>query len=302
MGEPTRAVTVMGAFVHHSPTFGDSVRAMRARAFVGTLSLVCGCEVGALPSPSSVRDLRVLAILTATPEVPGGSAPRLTAVTLAPGGSAPELVRWRICAEPDVADPRDCPSSPLGTDLGVAPAVALPPLVARGGVTGYFVLATACAGVAPTLDPASGRAICSNGTVAAEAFRRVIVRDDPDRNHNPDVDAWELVRGAETVAVEGETVTLPRCATSACGAWTVRVRPARDASEVTSEGRESLVASFYATDGDFDRPRDGADPGVVRPLTAQWTVRDGAAGVRIAFVLRDLRGGEAAGRAAVAWR
>ncbi len=275
---------------------------MRARAFVGSLCVVCGCEVGALPSPSAVDDLRVLGLLADNPEVPDGAAPRVSAVTLSPGGTPPEFVRWRICAEPDVADPRDCPGSPFGTDLGVAPAIDLPPLRARGGVTGYFVLASACVAVTPSLDPASGRAICSNGTVAAEAFRRVVVRDALDRNHNPGVDSWELARGEVTVAVDGEVVTLPRCAGGACGAWTLRVRPAIGASEVTPEGRESLVASFHATAGQLDRPRDSSDPGVVRPLTAQWTLSDGTTGVRVAFVLRDMRGGESAGRVSIAWR
>jgi hypothetical protein len=275
---------------------------MRARAVVGTVVVVLGCGVDALPSPSAVRDLRVLAISTVTPEVRAGASPRLRAFTLAPAGTAPAFVRWRMCAESDVADPRACFASPRGRDLGVGEGVLLPALDARGDVTSYLVFASVCAGVTPSVDAASGRARCADGSTAVEAFRRVVVRVGGDLNQPPGVLAWELERGESTVAIEGDTVTLPRCASGACGAWTMRVVPRDGSAERTPEGAESLAASFYATEGSLDRGRDTSDPGVVRPLTARWTVADGVSGARVAMVVRDLRGGEAVRQAMIQWQ
>lgn len=275
---------------------------MRARAVVGSVVVALGCEVGALPSPSAVRDLRVLAISTETPEVRPDASPRVAAITLAPEGTALPFVRWRMCVESDVADPRECFASPRGRDLGVGEGVALPPLAARGDETSYLVFASVCAGVTPSLDPATGRARCADGSAAVEAFRRVVVRVGGELNQPPGVRVWELSRGESAVAIEGDTVVLPRCTAAACGAWTMRVVPRDGSAERTPEGAESLAASFYVTVGVLDRGRDTSDPGVVRPLTARWTVADGASGARVAMVVRDLRGGEAVRRATIQWQ
>lgn len=254
-----------------------------------------------LASPSSVTSLRVLSLTADEPEVRSGGAPRVEAVTLSPDTGAPQVVRWRLCAERDLSDPRDCPSSSRGVDLGLGGAVRLPPLADLDVETSYVVLASVCEGATPAIDPASGRALCG-ASPSVEAFRRVIVRRDGGLNANPRVRRWTLSRAGQTVEVAGEEVTLPRCATSSCGPWTVSVEPESDASELTSAGFESLVASFYATRGALDRPRDSATAGEVRALTARWTLADGTAGARLAFVLRDLRGGDSARRVAVRWR
>lgn len=177
----------------------------------------------------------------------------------------------------------------------------LPPLADLDVETSYIVLASVCEGATPTIDPASGRALCG-ASPSVEAFRRVIVRRDGGLNTNPRVRRWTLSRVDETFEVTGDEVTLPRCATSSCGPWTVSVEPDSDASESTSAGFESLVVSFYATRGSLDRPRDGAAAGEVRALTARWTLADGTDGAKLAFVLRDLRGGDSARRVTVRWR
>lgn len=274
---------------------------MRARRFVGCLFLVASCEVGALPSPSSVTGLRVLTLTADAPEVRPGGAPRVEAVTLFPSANSGDVVRWRLCAERDLSDPRDCPSSPRGVDLGLGGSVQLPALADLDADTNYVVLASACAGAIPTIDPSNGRALCGSSP-SVEAFRRVIVRRAGALNANPRARRWTLSRLGETTEVTGDEVTLARCAMTSCGPWTVSVEPEAGSAEATPDGAESLVGSFYATRGSLDRPRDSASPGEVRALTARWTLPEGSEGARVAYVLRDLRGGDSARRATVRWR
>ncbi len=278
---------------------------MRALWFVGVAVALAGCEGAALPSPSEVRDLRVLALTTATPEVRPGQGARVEAALLDPSPSGVASVRWRLCEESSIADPRACPLSPRGRDVGEGLAVDLPALSAtRGGVGSYVVLAAACARSTPAIDIATGHYRCAEGGAALEAFRRVGVRETGPLNRAPAIARVELSRGGEVEPVdEAGGVALTRCDAGACEPWEVRVVPAPGASEATPEGpRESLVASFYVTAGAMSRPRDASGAGEERPLVARWSLAPGSVAPSFGVVLRDQRGGESVRVGRVVWR
>lgn len=166
------------------------------------------------------------------------------------------------------------------------------------------LFAAVCEGLPATLDATIGHFRCAGGSAAAEAFRRIIVRVDGDLNRPPGISRWELARGEVIVRADASgEFALPRCDAGACGAWVLRVVPVEGAAEETSASqREALVASFYATGGAIDPPRDGAAPGEVRPMTSRWVIADGAEGLRLGVVLRDQRGGESVRMGRVVWR
>jgi len=267
---------------------------VRHGRLAGSLLLAAGCSGEVLPSPSEVRALRVVALVTDTPEIAPGASARVTAAWVDPTPGRSIRARWQLCAESEVADPRDCPTSARATDLGEGRSVTTPALLRVGT---YFVLIAACAGASPVLDARLGHWRCDDNTPAEEVFRRVRVTAEGPRNLPPAIASWEFARGDASVAVppgDDASVTLPGCEGASCGSWTVRVRPADDAAErLPDGGREGLSASFYVTSGTTDRPRDTASPMEVRGLAVRWTPGS-AASSEVWVVLRDQRGGEAA--------
>ncbi len=268
---------------------------MRHAWLASSLLLAIGCSGEVLPSPSEVRTLRVVALVTDTPEIAPGASARVTAAWVDPTPGRSIRTRWQLCAEADVADPRDCPTSPYAADLGEGRAVTTPSLPRVGT---YFVLVAACANASPVLDRPPGHWRCSDGTPAEEVFRRIRVTADGPRNRAPVIASWEFARGDASVAVPAEddaSVTLPGCDGGLCGVWSVRVRPAGDAAESLPDGgRELLSASFYVTEGTTDSPRAFADAGGASELAVRWTPRAGVASAEVWVVLRDQRGGETA--------
>lgn len=264
------------------------------------ISLVAaGCSGEALPSPSSVRALRVVALVTDTPEVAPGASARVAAAWVDPNPRRTFRARWQLCDERDVADPRSCPTSDRAVDLGEGAAVTTPPLPRAGT---YFVLVAACADATPVLSRALGHWRCDDGTLAEEVFRRVTVTEREPRNRPPAIAAWGFARGDASVMVppgDDASVTLPGCDGGSCGPWTLRVVPAAGSAEALPDGgREALSASFYVTSGATSQPRDTATPGEERELAVRWTPGS-ASPSSVWVVLRDQRGGEAARGAAV---
>lgn len=270
---------------------------MRA-CHLASLLVAAGCSGETLPSPSAVRALRVVALVTDTPEVAPGGRAQVTAAWVDPTPGRALEARWQLCAEADVGDPRRCAAASEAMDLGEGESVTTPPLT-RPGV--YFVLVAACVGGAPTLRRDLGHWRCADGGYAEEVFRRIAVTPAGPRNRPPGIAGWALTRGdaAVSLPLEGDAaVTLPPCDRAECGPWSLRVRPAEDAAETLPDGgREALSASFFVTSGSTDRPRDTASPGAPRELAVRWTPSRSSAAVWV--VLRDQRGGETARGATV---
>lgn len=263
-----------------------------------TLSLtsaivVVGCSGEVLPSPSQVRSLRVVALVTDTPEVAPGARVQVTAAWVDPTPGRTVRARWQLCDEREVPDPRACPVAATAVDLGEGRTVTTPAL-SRVGT--YYVFVAACADAAPLVRRDLGHWRCADGTPAEQVFGRVRVTETRARNRPPAIAAVTLARGdvAFTPDAADSGVVLPGCDGGSCGPWVLRVRPETDAAEAIPDGgREALSVSFYVTSGSTDRPRDTARPGELRELTAQWTP-----GVEVRsevwVVLRDQRGGETA--------
>lgn len=238
---------------------------MRALA-AATLALVataCGEE---LRSPSRVDALRVIALVTETPEVRPDGGAEVRAVWFDPAGRAPEFA-WRLCWERAGVDPLSCADDPAAQAIASVGEVAtVGPALLRGRASDVAIVLVRL------------RA----GDDRVEAFRRITVRADGALNRPPAIASVALLAGTTRVTVEeGATVEVP------AAGLRVEVTPADDARELRPDGaRELLTASFLAGAGAFDPPRalgEGA-------LRASW--RDGAAGsVRMWAVLRDDRGG-----------
>lgn len=236
--------------------------------------------------------MRVIALTTATPEVRPGARVHVDAIVVDPQGPRDVAVRWRLCRESGVGDPRGCAASPEGLDLGEGPRADLPVLSGPDGV--YLVFAAACVGGTPTLDATIAHFRCVGGAPAEEVFRRVTVRTDGALNRPPAVARWVLRQGAREVVLPdlpGGWVALPACAARGCAAWSVEVTPTEDAAESAGDGSmETLGVSFFVSAGATERPRDVALPGEVRALTTRWTLGEGSGELWV--VLRDQRGGE----------
>jgi hypothetical protein len=103
----------------------------------------------------------------------------------------------------------------------------------------------------------------------------------------------------EQLTINGEAsavITVDHCASEPCAAIQWVLTPTAASAERVGDGREALTASFFATEGSFDRPRaitsagsDGRDGS----LSAKWTPPRTAQRVRAWVVLRDERGASA---------
>lgn len=281
------------------------------RRFLFTLTLAgCNDFLAPLPSPSRVDSLRVLAVTTPTPEVHPGTPVTVRAFWVDPSAtpeSPPLSFHWRLCRETEGSDPRECPASSAGIDLrtdGIGDVVQITPEQLAPSATDlrtvFNVYVALCRGAAPRLDPRQGRFVCDNRAFV-EATRRVTVRSSGVLNRVPRVAGWALRCGDATVPLPGVPRSEPvelRLRPADCARWTLAVTPASDAAERTDDGTsETLMASFFASGGRLDRPRDIAAAGEVRTLQALWTppaLADGGTtqDPQIWVVLRDQRGGE----------
>ncbi len=189
----------------------------------------------------------------------------------------------------------------MGIDLGLGASVQVPTSLDRA--TTKLLFAAVCEASPAILDTVTGHFRCAGGLPAEEAFRRIVVRAEGELNEPPSILRWELVRADAIVRPDAMgDIALPRCESEPCGAWVVRVVPIEGAAETTGSQDEALVASFYATAGELDPPRDAAAPGEVRPMTSRWVVAEGVGYMQLGVVLRDQRGGESVRVGRVLWR
>lgn len=243
---------------------------------------VLGCGDG-LPAPSRVDGLRILALVTDTPEVLPGEGVRVRAVWFHPETHAGRFL-WRLCPEAPNGDAREC-ARPTTTfepvsdadELRISPDALT--LATHQASATWVVYVALCVGTDPRFEPSIGHARCASNA-AVEAVRRVTVRREGPLNRVPRVARVVLLADGRTITPDVGSVVLDD------RAWTVRVEPDADAAE----GSEVLMASFYATTGEFTVPRAVGVSGRVTPLQSVW--RPGVGVSRLWCVLRDQRGGE----------
>jgi hypothetical protein len=268
---------------------------VRCGAFTGVAGFAASlmaCGIEALPNPSSVRDLRLLALTTETPEVRPGEAVFVRAELLDPRAPRTLHFLWRVCDATRISDPRSCPLAATAISLTGDSRVQVGPL--RDGDEALVFVAV-CPEVLPTFEEPTGLVRCGENQVGVGAFRRVRARAEGALNRPPIVNRWEITTpdGAVVNLAGDAAVAIPWCSVEPCTAMTQRVVVAPASVEVLDNGeRESLSVAFYATAGVLDRPRDVANPGEVRPMTARWTPSPTERTATLAMVLRDQRGGE----------
>lgn len=254
-----------------------------------------------LPSPSRVRGLRLLTIVS-EPTQPSASNDRVTlrAITV-DGADQPartRSLRWFFCDESHTADPVGCARTPAtaasstdGDTLTVGPG-------ALGSTGVRTVLLALCPGAAATYNTAGAILDCpdergrawsdTEGTLAFYTVRRA-----------PEGVAINRAPVIESVSVQGdprEALAVDHCVGDPCPSLEWIVQPAAESAEPVGDDREALTASYFATDGAFDRPRSITTPpsdGRDRSLRALWTAPRTAGTVRAWVVLRDDRGASA---------
>ncbi len=269
-------------------------------ALVSLSALTVACA-GDLPSPAVLNSLRLLALVTPTPDVPPGTDVRVTALWYNPVPGRTLWFRWRLCPEPLSGDARDCALPGAGTDLTVETSggvnipgglLSLPAGTASGDMVVYLSM---CPGAPSVYDPAIGHAACASPE-GIEAVRRIALHPSPPWNNNPGIaSAWVGDGGSRFIFTDGGTPTLGHCVGSGCPAWTLGVQPAPGAAEaLPGGGAETLEASYYSTLGTLDVPRAIGTAGSSAALTVHWTPPTGPSGQRVNFwvVLRDQRGGD----------
>jgi hypothetical protein len=267
----------------------------RALPLLAAAAALAGCEPEFQPR-SSLRDLRVLALVASPLEVGPGEEVAITPYAVAPAGAAIAAQAWSFC-----------PFS-AGSAAGFACAVpeceiALPAGPDGGVRADPLALAQACLagpGGAPAGLPATlpervellfRYAVTSTDGDAREALARVpfYPRGAPAARNAPPVVLGVELGGAPVAAgVLGPPLR-------AGGALEVRVRldPASAETYRDASGRlvqEALVVSFYATAGEWDADRaDGPDA----RRTLEGSDLGAAAEAQVWAVARDLRGGQA---------
>ncbi len=176
--------------------------------------------------------------------------------------------------------------------------------------TGGFYLPVRMKSGSDTWSSALERISCQPSGVTQSVFNAFANEYVP--NENPEVASLariDAAGGAQTIAANGQNVapgltvargeraslrvSWPSCpATStACGGAETFVLIDPETKQL-ERARESIVASWYATDGTFDRDRvgrDGAD--ATASADNAWTAPAAAGVVRVWVVLRDARGG-----------
>lgn len=216
------------------------------------------------------------------------------------GGVARERsVRWFFCDESHTNDPTGCARSQTAHALiGDGETVVARIAPSSSTVVQRTVLVAACVGSAATYDSAltilncpdeRGRAWSETEGVLA-FYTLSIVPDGEAINGAPEI---------EQLAINGDasaTVSVERCAAEPCASASWVLTPTAGSAESLGDTRETLTASFFATEGSFDRPRaitlEGSD-GRDGALSAKWTPPRTAQRVRAWVVLRDSRGASA---------
>ncbi len=257
----------------------------------------------ALPSPSTVDVLRVLALTTPTPEPAPGGDVTLRAVWFDPVPGRSVAWRWRLCDPGPADDPRRCarPTGPMelgSAGDGASVAASRIALAAGESAHTWVVWVLACVGAPAVPSATEDRLVCPS-SVGSEAYRRITVRRDAPRNANPPIAAWGVGAGPSAQELsDGADVSLSIAACDGdCAPIALTLTPSADAAESASDGPESLLGSIYVSAGSVDPPRRAGDPGSVAAMSFAWSVPRVVRGAEIArvwAVLRDQRGGETA--------
>jgi len=252
-----------------------------------------------LPPQSLVDKFRVLGVRADLPEASPGETVRVDALLADPFGEGRAVsYLWAACILGPAANTEACmdPEAAGIIGLGFAPEFSFvaPPLPEGEDSAQVLVVLLVCAGgtfVLPTADggEVSGFPECSGGD-GATAYKRVTVRETPERNHNP--------RFAD-VAIDGmplgsDPLELPACAEGECRGQTLTAAVTPESVEryievafgEPVERREAVYVSWFATSGSFERIRSGIDH-----LEVGWTPPAGPGTVDFWFVLHDGRGG-----------
>jgi hypothetical protein len=114
----------------------------------------------------------------------------------------------------------------------------------------------------------------------------VRVDPSPGRNRNPEVAAFELVRGGDRRGLTPGVLSpsLP-CGVGDCR-FRLELQATPGSAEPTEGGPERLVVNFFTDAGEVRPARiEGA------PMAAVWSGGEGREAVRVWAVLRDGRGG-----------
>lgn len=233
------------------------------------LALSAAACAAELPPPSRVDALRLIALLTETPDVRPGEGFAVRALWFDPRGRAAQA-RWSWCWEAPGIDPLRCAAGEGAHAISETGDVAtVPPDALRDRPTG--------------VDAVIVVARIEVGADRFEGFRRVRVRAQGALNQPPEIVEVAVGEGAARVVIEEGEVR-----EGALRALRVELVAADGAREPTEAGgAEVLTASFLASAGAFDPPRV---VGGERAFVARWT-GDAVGDVRFWAVLRDDRGG-----------
>ncbi|MFO0559482.1 MAG: hypothetical protein U0269_15805 [Polyangiales bacterium] len=212
------------------------------------------------------------------------------------GASRARSIRWFFCDESHTNDPQGCARSPSAhATLGDGESV----VVERSAINGQrTVLVALCPGAAASFNPTAAIIDCPDErgrawseTEGVLAFYTVkLAADGQAPNEAPAIEQLSINGDASAV------ITVDRCASEPCATTQWAITPTATSAERVGDAREVLTASFFATEGSFDRPRaittassDGRDG----TLSAKWTPPRLAQRVRAWVVLRDDRGASA---------
>lgn len=215
------------------------------------------------------------------------------------GPERARTIRWFFCNDSHTSDPVGCARAQTAHAMagdGDTLTVARASLSAQGSRT---VLVALCPGVVPaSYDSASSIINCPDerGRAWAEtegvlAFYTVkSAENGAIANRAPVIESLSI--GPE----RANTVTVARCASEPCPAIDWVLTPDALSAETVDATTETLTASFFATQGTFDRPRavtatgsNGRDGS----LRVRWTAPRAEQTVRGWVVLRDDRGASA---------
>ncbi|MBL8685838.1 MAG: hypothetical protein JNK05_42070 [Myxococcales bacterium] len=253
-----------------------------------------------LPSPSRVNGLRVLRVFTDPPELAASdtaAVARVLAVDGAMDRSRATSLRWFYCDGSVLDDASRCARDPALHALAGDGESLRVERSALGASDARTVLVAFCPGRAATFDRARGAIACpdeaglsyaqTEGVLAFYTVRAARAGAAP--NVAP------VIERASLDGDNGALWTVRRCASEPCASSELVIEPSSASAERVGDAREALTASFFATDGSFDRPRAvSTEAAPTGPLRARWTPPRTRGSVRVWIVLRDDRGASAA--------
>lgn len=265
-------------------------------AFTAVALVACSSP---LPSPSRVNGLRVLRVFTDPPELSAtdrAATARALAVDGAMNQTRTTSLRWFYCDRSVLDDAARCAREPaLHALAGDGESL----VVERSALVddARTVLVAFCPGRAAAFDPSRGAIACPDEagrpyaqTEGVLAFYTVrAAREGALPNVAP------AIERASFAGDDRSAWTARRCAGEPCASSELVIEPSSASAERVGDTREVLTASFFATDGSFDRPRAvSTEAAPLGPLRARWTPPRQAGAVRVWIVLRDDRGASAA--------